>query len=77
MFEVGIKKNYEKGDVVFCIISVNSNLTLGADYTISQVRSDGTELEITTDSGYKNWYNAHRFLSKKEERNIKIDKILE
>jgi hypothetical protein len=68
-------KTYEKGERVICIISSNSYLIRGKEYTVKkfsdsgEVYLDGYDLD-----GYS--FNPARFISTSEIRNYKIEKIL-
>jgi len=71
MFEVGDK-------VVYCFdflgLGQPDSLTLGKTYIIERVQEGGLQML----NNYKNcvWYNQQRFISLKESRKQKINKIL-
>lgn len=71
-------KTYEPGDRVFCILSSNTYLEKGVEYTVEKCVKSYGDVEIylkeRDQQGYK--YNPARFLSVKEIRESRINKIL-
>lgn len=66
-------KTYEPGDRVICIISSNSNLEFNREYIVSEDSGYGT-ISLEGENGYT--FNVGRFISIKEIRETKINKIL-
>ncbi len=65
-------KTYEPGDRVICIISSNSNLEFNREYIVKG--DTGGEITLEGENGYT--FNVARFISIKEIRETKINKIL-
>jgi len=65
-------KTYEPGDRVICIIASNSNLEFNKEYIVEKSYDETISLE--GEHGYT--FNVGRFISIKEIREVKINKIL-
>lgn len=90
MEETPIELNYNKGDLVICVINSRASLTIGKEYTViesyGQLSTDIQEvwsrykneitLVIKNDEGNIEWYDHMRFLPKSEFRKYIIDEIL-
>ena len=64
--EIGEKRNYGVGDIVFCVISSNANLTLFKEYSVEGYKITKydrfAKIVLTDDYGDTREYNANRFL---------------
>jgi len=74
--EITSNKRYESGDIVTCIIASNSYLESGKEYkVISCINKYGeTVVYLEEHPGYS--FNVARFISTKEIRDSKLNKIL-
>jgi len=70
-------KNYESGDKVTCIISSNTYLERGKEYTVDRCVEEYGDIVIYLEEqpGYQ--FNVARFISTKEIRDSKLNKILD
>jgi len=68
-------KNFEKGEIVVCVINGKASLTLFQEYKVEEVTYSG-DLLIENDSNDSFYYNEIRFIKKSDMREIKINKIL-
>jgi len=66
-----------------CVKPINSKLTLGKIYDVEdsairdKINTNKDYFLVTDDSGFRLGYYAHRFVSLKEYRKQKINKIYE
>ena len=69
-------KTYEPGDRIICIISSNSYLERGEEYIVEKCDNEYGEsvVYLKDPSGYS--FNVARFISTKEIRDSKLNKIL-
>jgi len=74
--EITSNKKYNPGDKVTCIISSNSNLETGKEYTVKKYTNQYGEnvISLEEEPGYT--FNVGRFISTMEIRDSKINKIL-
>jgi hypothetical protein len=70
-------KTYESGDRVICIISSNTYLESGKEYTVERYVEEYGQpgVYLKEQPGYH--YNVARFISTKELRESKLNNILE
>lgn len=70
-------KNYESGDKVTCIIASNTYLERGKEYTVDRCVEEYGDIVIYLEEqpGYQ--FNVARFISTKEIRDSKLNKILD
>lgn len=68
-------KRYQPGDRVIAILTCNSYLEKGKEYTVKRFNYGNIYLEEDDQDGYS--YNPARFISTAEIRNSKIEKILQ
>ena len=70
-------KNYESGDKVTCIIASNTYLERGKEYTVDKCVEEYGDIVIYLEEqpGYQ--FNVARFISTKEIRDSKLNKILD
>ena len=68
-------KTYQPGDKVTCILSSNSYLERGKEYTVKKFEYGGVYLDDDDVMGYP--FNPARFTSTAEIRDSKIEKILQ
>jgi hypothetical protein len=69
------KKTYQSGDKVIAILTANSYLERGKEYTVKRFEYGEVYLEDDEQDGYP--YNPARFISTAEIRDSKIEKILQ
>ena len=70
-------KNYESGDKVTCIVASNTYLERGKEYTVDRCVEEYGDIVIYLEEqpGYQ--FNVARFISTKEIRDSKLNKILD
>ena len=68
-------KTYQPGDKVICILSSNSYLERGKEYTVQIFRNGAVYLDDVGLTDYP--FNPARFISNAEIRDSKIEKILQ
>lgn len=70
-------KTYESGDKVTCIISSNTYLERGKEYTIERcvIEYGETVVYLEEQPGYQ--FNVARFISTQEIRDSKLNNILD
>lgn len=74
--EITSNKTYESGDKVTCIIASNSYLERGKEYIVDKCINEYGEnvIYVIEQPGYS--FNVARFISTKEIRDSKLNKIL-
>jgi len=72
------EERFKKGDAVICIINSRATLTVGKEYTIRDIFTDGgmIDLILLNDEGVEYWYDQMRFTPKNEFRDHVINDIL-
>jgi hypothetical protein len=74
--EITSNKKYNPGDKVICIISSNTNLESGKEYTVKKYTYEYGDNLVSLEEEQEYTFNVGRFISTMEIRDSKINKIL-